>query len=104
MYELPIACSLDAGDLVKRQDELAMLGRRDLLSVRGRGGLPVVLSFNGSAETRAQLERIVAAEAECCPFLDLTVSGDDPLELHIDAPPDAAPVVNELVDAFASAR
>jgi hypothetical protein len=102
MKELPIACSLDAGELARRQEELRALGRRALLSVRGRGELPVVLSFRGGAEIRTELERVVAAEAECCAFLDLQISGDDPLELRIDAPADAAPVADELVEAFAS--
>jgi hypothetical protein len=100
--ELPIACSLDAGGLAARHADLAVLGRRSLLSVDGRGGLPAVLSFRGDPDTRAELERVVAAEAECCAFLDLRISGDDPLELRIDAPADAAPIVEELVDAFAS--
>jgi hypothetical protein len=100
--ELPIACSLDAGDLAARYEDLAALGRRSLISVQGRGALPVVLSFRGDADTRADLERFVAAEAECCAFLDLRISGDDPLELRIDAPPLAEPFVAEMVDAFAS--
>jgi hypothetical protein len=100
--ELPIACSLDAGGLAARHADLAALGRRSLLSLRGREELPAVLSFRGDPETRAELERIVAAEAECCAFLDLRISGDNPVQLSIDAPPDAAAIVQELVDAFAS--
>src|SRR5829696_4685219 len=100
--ELPIACTLDAGNLAARHESLAALGRRSLISVEGRGGLPVALSFRGDAETRADLERFVAAEGECCSFLDLRVSGEDPLELRIDAPALAEPIVTELVDAFAS--
>jgi len=100
--EIPIACLLDAADLAGRHADLAALGRRSLLSVQGGGGSPSVLRFRGDPETRAELERIVAAEAGCCGFLDMDLEGRDPITLRIDAPPDAAPVVEELVGAFAS--
>jgi hypothetical protein len=102
MTELPIACSLDAGDLETRQAELAAIGRRSLLSVGRADGAPVVLAFKSDAETKAELERIVAAEAACCAFLELTITTGDSLQLTIDGPEDAGPIVDELVSAIAS--
>ena len=94
--ELPIACSLDAAALPAREAELARLGG-SLISVTSGEGPPVVLRFKPDRGTRAELDRIVAAEAECCPFLRMTVREGEALELTIDGPDDAAPVIAELV-------
>jgi hypothetical protein len=97
--ELPIVCSLDAARLQAREAELEILGR-SLISVSGQERTPVTLRFTADRETRERLDRIVAAEAECCPFLDLTVSEGETLELTIDGPEDAAPVITGLVEAI----
>jgi hypothetical protein len=97
--ELPIACSLDAARLRAREAELAGLGR-SLISVSPPEGAPVTLRFTGDQETRERLDRIIAAEAECCPFLDMTVREAETLELTIDGPGDAAPVIAGLVEAI----
>jgi hypothetical protein len=101
--ELPIACSLDAEGLGMRQAELAVLGR-GLVEVSPAGETPVVLRFIADADTRTSLDRIVAAEAECCPFLAISVRGGDTLELTIDGPDDAAPVIAELTQTIAGGR
>jgi hypothetical protein len=100
--DLPIACTLGAGDLETRQAELAALGRRSLISVDRPDGGPFRLSFESDPLTKAELERIVAAEAECCAFLKMTITDSDPLELTIDGPDDAGLVIEELVSVFAS--
>jgi len=99
--QLPIACRLGADDLETRRDQLAALGRKSLISVDRRESGGVVLSFKSDPETRAELDRIVAAEAECCAFLQLTITGDERLELRIDGPSDAAGAIEDLVGAFA---
>jgi hypothetical protein len=100
--ELPVACTLGAGDFETRRSELTALGRRSLISVdRSKTG-PVVLSFKSDTETRSELERIVHAEAECCAFLQMTITVRDSLKLTIDGPDDAGPVIDELVGAFAA--
>jgi hypothetical protein len=93
--DLPIACSLDAAALQAREAELARLGG-SLISVTSGEGPPAVLRFKPDRRTRAQLDRIVAAESECCPFLQMTVREGEALELTIDGPDDAAPVIAEL--------
>jgi hypothetical protein len=102
MRELPIACSLSATDLERRQTELAELGRETLVHVRRGEGVAMVLRFARDRDTRKRLERVVAAEAECCAFLDLRIADDEGLELTIDGPADAAPVIDELAAAFGS--
>ena len=97
--ELPVACSLDAARLRAREVELAALGR-SLLSVSDPEGPRFVLSFTGDDETKGRLDRIVAAEAECCPFLDIQVSEGETLELSLDGPDEAAPLIADLVGAI----
>ena len=60
-----------------------------------------LLRFRKSEEVRRRLEAIVAAEAECCSFLDFSLSEDDGgLVLSITAPTDAEAVADELATAF----
>ena len=99
MTELPIACSLSAGDLEARQAELVAIGRRSLLAVTRADRVPV-LSFRNDGGTRAELERIVAAEAECCAFLEMKIGEGDLLTLTIDGPEGAGPIIEELVEAI----
>jgi hypothetical protein len=97
--DLPIACFLDAAGLRARESELARLGH-SLISVSRRDRAPVVLRFTADEETRNRLDRIIAAEAECCPFLEMKVREGETLELSIDGPDDAAPVIAGLVSAI----
>ncbi len=69
---LPIACSLGASDLKQRLAEIAAIVEESLIGQETDGGRHA-LRFRADAGTRKQLEEIVAAEAECCPFLDLTL-------------------------------
>jgi hypothetical protein len=93
----PIACSLSADELPRRLAEIGALGRDALLG-KGPAG---ELRFRNDAETRARLEAIVAAESECCPFLDfeLLAHGDE-LRLRIGAEEGAEPIARDLVAAF----
>ena len=88
----PIACSLNATDLVARQEEMRAV---PLLGAR------VQLRFPLAA--RAELERIVEAESQCCPFLtlDLREGEDDALVLTVDAPRGGETVLAGMVQAFA---
>jgi len=100
---LPIACSLGADDLRRRLEEIAAVGAESLLDRDGDGEARV-LRFRGDAETRRRLERIVAAESECCAFLDLRLVEDgDELTLRIDAPAGGAEAADALALAFGSA-
>jgi MerR family copper efflux transcriptional regulator len=93
----PIACSLSGPDLSARLAEMKRLGQDALLSADGEG----TLRFRADTETRARVEAIVAAEAECCPFLDMHLREEaGALVLEIRAPQGAEPVIAELVSAF----
>lgn len=63
---------------------------------------PGMLRFRATPDTRQRLEEIVAAEAECCPFLSLELSEHkEELRLTVSAPEGADAVAAELVQAFA---
>jgi hypothetical protein len=101
--ELPIACSLSAGELHVRQAQIADLGRDALVEARVEAG-HADLHFKGGAAVRDRVERFVAAESECCPFLTMGVEETpNEVRLIIDAPDGAEPVLEELVAAFRSA-
>jgi hypothetical protein len=94
--DLPIACSLE---LPRRLAEIGAIGREALLAVEPDGGL----RFAADPSIRERLEAVIAAEAECCPFLTFELREDaGHLLLTIGAADDAQPLVRELIDAFAS--
>ena len=98
---LPIACTLGATDLAARGAELRALGGDGLVAV-SEGPGRAVLTFRPDAEIRERVDAIVAAESECCAFLDFRVEhGIEATVLTISAPNGGAEVVNELAAAFA---
>lgn len=102
--ELPIACSLGTADLERRLDGLAELGAAGLLDAEGEGARHT-LRFRDEPALRARLEDIVAAEAECCPFLGLEIeSGRGVLTLRVEAPGGGESVAEGLVAAIGGGR
>jgi hypothetical protein len=64
-----------------------------------------VLCFRADPATRRRLQDIVAAEAECCSFLDLSLSEEaDAMVLSIAAPNDGQALADGLAAAFAASR
>jgi MerR family copper efflux transcriptional regulator len=101
--ELPIACSLGADTLTARLELIAAVGAGNLLS-RGTEGDTQLLSFRRDDGVRRSLEEVIAAEGECCPFLDMEIREEGgALVLVIDGPPEGASVAAELAAAFAAA-
>lgn len=99
--DIPVACSLGAGELEQRLAEIAEIGAGSLIS-REAGGDSQLLRFRADADTRRRLEEIIAAEAACCAFLDLQLSErDGELVLSIAAPGDAQALADGLAEAFA---
>ena len=95
--DLPIACSLTAAELPARLAEIEALGRDALVRREADGRL----RFHGDERTRERLEAIVAAESQCCSFLDFELRRDGTeLVLSIDAPAEAAGVADALASAF----
>lgn len=100
MRELPIVCSLAAGELEERLAAISSLGT-DALIARDRDGSRQRLRFRADAEVRRRLEAIVAAEAQCCAFIDLTLREENgELILQVAAPAGAEQVAEGLAAAF----
>jgi hypothetical protein len=97
---LPIACTLSAADLRARGEELRALGGDGLLDATEQEGR-AVLRFRPDASIRERVERVVAAESECCAFLEFAlVHSDDATVLTISAPNGGAEIVHELAGAL----
>ncbi|HSS03643.1 MAG TPA: hypothetical protein VLK89_00455 [Solirubrobacterales bacterium] len=99
--DTPMTCSLGADELEGRLAAIGAIGEDALIShdVEGDNHL---LRFRANAAVRQRLEGIIAAEAECCSSLDLSLSeGGGDLILSIAAPRDAQALADELARAFA---
>jgi hypothetical protein len=97
---LPIACTLSAMDLRARGEELRALGADGLLDATDEEGR-AVLHFRPDASVRKRVEAVVAAESECCAFLDFRVEhGEEATVLTISAPNGGAEMVHELAAAL----
>jgi MerR family transcriptional regulator, copper efflux regulator len=95
--DVPIACTLSAEERPARLAEMEALGRDALIGAAADG----TLRFRNDPAIRARLGAIVAAEARCCPFLDLDLRAEGTeLRLAIRAPEEAEPVARELAAAF----
>ncbi|HEV3378527.1 MAG TPA: hypothetical protein VG126_14750 [Thermoleophilaceae bacterium] len=103
MAEIPVACTLSPAQMKGRADEIRALGRHALLSVEC-GARRATLRFGPGPEVRERVEAIVSAEAECCAFLDFTVSSgeEDTTTITIEAPEDGEAVVRELAYLFSA--
>jgi hypothetical protein len=98
--DMPIACTLSAVDYQRRLRAIRRVGFEAFVSADERPD-GATLRFRNSPETRQQLDEIVAAERACCPFLSLTVDdAGDQLIVGVTAPPEARPVVSDLIDSF----
>jgi hypothetical protein len=100
MTQTRLACTLSGDDARDRAERW-----RRLLAVavigRERTSSGHRLTLRGDAAIADELAELVAAEGECCPFLALSVrrSGDE-LVLDASAPPDARPILEELLSIY----
>jgi MerR family transcriptional regulator, copper efflux regulator len=92
----PIACKLTADQAAQRAEETAAIAERAL-----RRREPIAdgqrLRFEGGGELEARLRELIAAEAECCPFMQMSLrrAGDE-VELDITGPDEAQPIIDAL--------
>jgi hypothetical protein len=100
MASPPIACSLSAADYRERLAAISEVGSSSLIAVQ-EGPRETVMRFRHSSETRDGLRTIVAQEAECCAFLDVSLRAlEDELVLTLRAPEEARPIVDDLIRSF----
>ena len=97
-----MACTLNPEQLERRLEQISKVGAKSFIAAEVTGGRNV-LRFRTDAETRRRLEEIVAAEAECCSFLDLEIEdGGGEMVLTIDAPARGRETADQLAAAFAA--
>ena len=94
--DIPIACTLPPDGFTARLgliDALAADGLIDRTDTE-RG---VRVRLRDTPEIEQRVRELVAAESECCAFLDFTLGGDgDAIVLDISGPADARPVIELL--------
>jgi MerR family copper efflux transcriptional regulator len=91
-----LACSLSAAEGAKRAVRWRALLNTHLLSSTATT-FGQRLAFPSDPEVSGELDALVAAERECCPFLDLTVERfDHALILDVSAPPEASAIVETM--------
>jgi hypothetical protein len=94
MTELPIACTLSAAEQARRvaSSKAVMTGSLLDSAITERGA-----SMRFRIDAEADLRRLIAAESECCPFLDFELRTEDGhLQLNVEGPAEARPVIVEL--------
>lgn len=96
MNHVPIACSLDAGDLYARLRLFDDLRREALLDRRAiKDGLRVRL--RPSPEVVQQTHELIAAEGRCCPFLSFDIRRHEmALVVDITGPAQVRPIIDEF--------
>lgn len=104
MARAPVACSLNGAELSARGDWLGALGRRASGIERRTDGLTV--RFPADDRLESELHALARAESDCCPFLAIVVrrAEGDSLELDVSGPPEAAPVIDEMLASAGSPR
>ena len=100
MPDLPIACSLQPGELKERpEDLLPGLAGTATRRVPIEGGYR--FEFNPGTDTLNAVTRVVDAERQCCRFLrfQLTVEPNDgPVRLDVTGPAGTQEFLADLVD------
>ena len=90
-------CSLAAAELEERLRRFKQLTASALLESSPTPA-GVRLRLRADAAVRRELDALIAAEAECCPFLSFRVDQDAAaIRLDIDGPPDARPLLDGLL-------
>ena len=94
----PIACTLSSAELPERLAWIRQFTARRLVAHRLKG---TTLHLTYARDARAELERIVAGERQCCGFLRFDLH-DTPrtIELTIEAPAGAGADAQWLFDQF----
>ena len=94
---LPIACSLTADAAGNRESHWRSLLSRALVS-RTTSRELLRIKLRKLPGVRGELERLVLAEAECCPFMTMSIDTTDRdfIMLAVAAPEAAAPILEQM--------
>jgi hypothetical protein len=96
---LAVACTLGAGDFRQRVSDIRALSGRSLRTSQRK---PLQLDLTYGLEALAEVEALVAKEAECCSFLVFSLKADEAaVQLSITVPIEALAAAEELFAHFA---
>jgi hypothetical protein len=94
----PIACTLSAGDFVKR---LAGIAKLNAAALMGRRRRDLTLELTYRVDAAAEVLRMVRGEQECCAFLAFEVRQEpDAVRVSITAPEAARDAAAVMFEAF----
>jgi hypothetical protein len=98
--ELPVACTLgtdDGSERMRRWEDLADTGR----PTARRNGPELEVLYQSGSGVQAELEKLAAAEQECCAFVVWTVTQQDgqPI-LRVVAKPEAPDDIASIAALF----
>jgi hypothetical protein len=93
--DTPIACSLPPAEHSARRATIDGIARD---SLRSREPIERGARFTFGADAEDDLRALIAAEAECCPFLRMALdrSGDS-VTLEVTGPEEAQPLIAEFL-------
>jgi MerR family transcriptional regulator, copper efflux regulator len=92
--DTPLACSLPPTDFARRRASIDQIARAALLA---RGPIENGARLTFADEAEDALRELIAAEAECCPFLHMELRRDgDALALDVTGPEDAQSLIAQL--------
>jgi hypothetical protein len=92
--ELPIACTLSPDGFAARMSLIDALAADGLIT-RAATAHGVRVRLRDTPEIERRVRELVAAESECCAFLDFTLGrDDDAIVLEIAGPDEARPVID----------
>jgi hypothetical protein len=100
--ELPLACSLDPAELDERKKLMRSIAAAGVEGVE-KSDTALSIRFRRSSDLKASLERLIALEGECCPFLEFQLSEEDgALTLAVEAPGGPATALDAIRHMLAS--
>ena len=98
MKSLPIACTLNPGDL---QERLALIRGLTAEALLGHDRDGLVLALRYAPEAVERVRAMVANEQHCCAFLNFEVrEQSDVVHVTITAPENARDAADELFEQF----
>ena len=96
----PIACTLSAAEMPRREAQIRALARDGLISV-AREEQRAQFRFRAGSDLRRRIDELVDAESQCCAFLDFQVAQErDATVLTISAPHGGEPTLHGLAALF----
>jgi len=102
--DVPIACSLTADDVVTRMAEWRTFLAESVVSAR-RDDRGLHLLLVQSDDVLLAAADLAAREKACCPFFSMSIQIEPAARtLTLDAPPDAAGVLDEFMGLLPAPR